>query len=124
MIKVLELKGYNSLRALNAFSALMLGIKMLPEYMLEDYDAFMTRIKELPEEKQKEILFHAARHVELEKGEVEALICFCADANGIPYRAENLKNLTPDRIVELIVAVCFEISKIKIDIISDTEKKN
>lgn len=124
MIKVLELRGYNSLRALNAFSALMLGIKMLPEYMLEDYDSFMKRVQELPEDKQKELLFQAARHVQLEQGEVEALICFCTDKNGIPYRSENLKNLSPDQIVEIIVAVCYEISKIKIDIISDSEKKN
>lgn len=124
MIKVLELKGYNSLRALNAFSALMLGIKMLPEYMLEDYDSFMKRVTELPEEKQKAILLQAARHIELDRGEVEALVGFCADPNGIPYRAESLKSLSPDKIVEMIVAVAFEISKIKIDIISDTEKKN
>lgn len=124
MIKVLELKGYNSLRALNAFSALMLGVKMLPQYMLEDYDSFMIRVGEMPEEKRREMLFQAAKHIELDKGEVEALICFCLDPNGIPYSSANLKNLSFDQILECVVEVCMEISKIKIDIISDSEKKN
>jgi hypothetical protein len=124
MIKVLELKGYHSLRALNAFSALMLGIKMLPQYMGEDYDSFMDRVKEMPKEKQRELFKTAARHIELEKGEVEALLCFCTDPNGIPYKAENLGNLNPEKIVDIIVEVCLKIAEIKVDMVTDSEKKN
>lgn len=123
-MKVLELKGYKSLRALNAFNTLMLGLKMLPAYMGESYEDFLTRIQEMPHGDQRKMIKEAALFVELQKEEVEALVCFCADKNGVPFRAENLGNLKPDEILEVIVEVCSEISKIKIDFISETEKKN
>lgn len=124
MIQVLELKGYKSLRALNAFHALMLGLKMLPSYMGESYEDFFLRIQSMPPADQMKMIREAALFVELQKEEVEALICFSADKNGVPYVSENLKGLAPDQILEIIIAVCFEISKIKIDFVSDSEKKN
>lgn len=123
-MKVLELKGYKSLRAMNAFHALMLGLKMLPNYMAESYEDFFAKIQAMPEKDQLKMIKEAAMFVELQKEEVEALVCFCCDANGVPYTAENLKSLKPDKILDMIVAVCFEISKIKIDFVSDNEKKN
>lgn len=124
MIQVLELKGYKSLRAMNAFHALMLGLKMLPSYMGESYEEFFSRVQQMPQDDQKKMIKEAALFVELQKEEVEALVCFCADKNGVPYTSENLKSLKPDNILEIIIAVCFEISKIKIDFVSDSEKKN
>lgn len=124
MIQVLELKGYKSLRAMNAFHALMLGLKMLPSYMGESYEEFFLRIQQMPQDDQKKMIKEAALFVELQKEEVEALVCFCSDKNGVPYTSENLKSLKPDEILEIIIAVCFEISKIKIDFVSDSEKKN
>lgn len=124
MIKVLELKGYKSLRALNAFNALMLGLKMLPQYMGEDYEPFLNRIQQMPPDDQRKMIEQAAKFVELQKEEVEALVCFCADKNGIPYSSENMKNLKPDQLIEIIVAVCFEIAQIKIDFVTSSEKKN
>lgn len=124
MIQVLELKGYKSLRAMNAFHALMLGLKMLPSYMGESYEEFFSRVQQMPQDDQKKMIKEAALFVELQKEEVEALVCFCADKNGVPYTSENLKSLKPDDILEIIIAVCFEISKIKIDFVSDSEKKN
>lgn len=123
-MKVLELKGYKSLRALNAFNALMLGLKMLPAYMGEDYEPFLKRIHEMPSDDQRKMIREAAMFVELQKEEVEAIICFCTDKNGVPYTSENLKNLGPDHLIDIIVNVCFEIAQIKIDFVSETEKKN
>lgn len=123
-MKVLELKGFRSLRALNAFNTLMLGLKMLPAYMGESYEDFLNRIQNMNSDDQKKMIKEAALFVELQKEEVEALICFAADINGVPYTAENLKSLKPDQILEVIVAVCAEISKIKIDFLSPDEKKN
>lgn len=122
-MRVLELKGYKSLRALNAFNALMLGLKMLPAYMGEDYEDFLGKINAMEPSDQKKMIREAALFVELQKEEIEALICFCTDANGVPYTSENLKNLKPDQLIEIIVAVCFEIAQIKIDFISESEKK-
>lgn len=122
-MRVLELKGYKSLRALNAFNTLMLGLKLMPAYMGESYEDFLARIHSMSHEDQKKVIREAASFVELEKEEVEALLCFCTDDNGVPYSAENLKSLTPGQILDVIVAVCFEISKMKVDFVSDSEKK-
>ncbi len=123
-MRVLELRGYKSLRALNAFHALMLGLKMLPAYMGESYEDFYARISEMPEADQEKMIREAALFVELQKDELEALVSFGADSNGIPFTAENVKNLGPKDLVELVVAVCVEISRIRIGIVSEAEKKN
>jgi hypothetical protein len=123
-MKVLELKGYKSLRALNAFNALMLGLKMLPSYMGEEYETFLNRVNLMPPADQLKMIREAAMFVELQKEEVEAIICFAADKNGVPYGPENLKSLNPSQLIDIIVAVCFEIAQIKIDFVSETEKKN
>lgn len=123
-MKVLELRGFKSLRALNAFNTLMLGLKMLPSYMGESYEEFFGRISEMAPPDQEKIIREAALFVELQKEEVEALITFCADPNGVPYSAENLKNLGPKDLHEMIVAVCKEIAKIRIDLVGESEKKN
>lgn len=123
MITVLELKGYKSLRALNAFNTLILGLKMLPAYMGETYENFLNRVSAMPPADQLKMIREAAMFVELQKEEVEAIVCFCADANGVPYEAANMKNLRPDQFIEMITAVCGEIAKMKIDFVSDKEKK-
>lgn len=123
-MKVLELRGYKSLKALNAFHTLMLGLKMLPAYLGETYEDFYSRIEEMSPGDQEKMIREAVLFVELQRDEVEALACFCADANGVAYGAENLKSLGPAEIVEIIVSVAKEIAKIKINFVSDNEKKN
>lgn len=122
-MKVLELKGLKSLKALNAFHTLMLGLKMLPSYAGEAYEEFYDRVSQMPHEDQIKLIREAALFVELGDDEVSALVGFCCDANGVPYRTENIKNLGPDELLECIVAVCSEIAKIKIDLVTETEKK-
>lgn len=122
-MKVLEIKGYQSLRAFQAYNTLMLGLKMLPAYMTESYESFYTRLTELPFDLQERMIREAAFFVELRKEEVEALVCFCTDKNGIPYSALNMSNLGPKELIEAIVCVCTEISKFKIDLVSEDEKK-
>lgn len=122
-MKVLELKGLKSLRALNAYSTLMLGLKMLPAYMAESYEDFLGRVEEMPPEDQVKLIREAALFVELQKEEVEALLSFCSDPNGVPYGPANIKTLGPKEILDCIVAVCAELAKIKVDLISDAQKK-
>jgi hypothetical protein len=61
--------------------------------------------------------------VQLEQDEVEAIIGFASDKNGIPYSPANLKNLSPDELHEIIVSVCMEIGRIRIELVSESEKK-
>lgn len=122
--KALPLIGYKSYRALLAFHTLFLGLKMLPMYMGKTYEEFSQMISEMSQVDQLSMLKTAAKFVPLEKEELEALLGFCTDTNGIPYGPENIENLTPDEIVDIIVTVCGEIGKFKVNFISETEKKN
>lgn len=124
MRSVLKLKGYQALRAFNAFNSLMLGLKMLPAYMAESYEEFYPRVSKLPEADQEQMIRHAVSFVQLAQDEVEALASFCTDKNGIAYSSVNLKNLPLEEIFEIIVAVCVQISKIRVSIVSEEEKKN
>lgn len=122
-MKILELKGLKSLRALNAFSSLLLGVKMLPVYSTLSYEDFLNAVQLMPEDDQRNVLKKAAEFVELAKDEIEALASFACDPNGVPYQSSNLKSLGPDELVKIIVEVCLEIAKIKIDLVSESEKK-
>lgn len=122
-IKVLPLRGYKSLRALNGFNALLLGFKMLPMYMGETYEKFYGQFAEKPDHEKEQMLREAAVFVALDEPEVKALVSFACDANGIPYDDKNMKNLDVKQLHEIIVAVCMEIGRMRVDILSDAEKK-
>jgi hypothetical protein len=123
-MKILELKGYKSLKALNAFHTLLLGLKMLPAYIQTPYDEFFENFKEMTEEDKQKKIREAALFVPLEQNEVESLISFATDINGVPYSSVNLKNLGAKEIHEIVVAVCMEIGKIEVSLLSEEEKKN
>ena len=124
MIQVLPLRGFNSLKALNAFSALLLGLKMLPAYIAITMEDFYGAFIEMSEGEKEARLREAVAFVKLEQDEVESIICFTKDKNGITHSRENLKNLDVKELHEIIVAVCMEIGKIKISLTSESEKKN
>jgi len=122
-MKLRELKGYNSLKAMNVFHSLMLGLKMLPAYSHQGYEEFFQRVQEMPEHEQVPLIREAALFVVLERDEVEALVGFVEDPNGVAYTKENLKSMGPKKIHDMVVAVCAEIAKIKIDLVTEAEKK-
>lgn len=124
MVQVSELKGFKSLKALNAFHSLLLGLKMLPNYMAMDYETFLASVDSMPRCDQEKMIREAVMFIELQKDEVEAMIGFCKDANGVPYSPENMKNLKPDELVEIIVAVSMAIADMKINFVTEKEKKN
>lgn len=123
--KVAPLVGIRSLRCLNAFSALLLGIKMLPAYGHFTFEEFFQMLEGMEPEDQIKILTTGAKIVALDPEEIKAMVCFCSDKNGIPYREENIKTLKPNELVEVIVTVCMEvIQNIHVDLITKDEKKN
>jgi hypothetical protein len=123
-VKILPLKGYKSLRALNAFHALLLGLKMLPAYQAAGYEEFFASFEERTEAEKEAMLREAAVFVQLQQDEVEAVIGFATDPNGVEYGPSNLKNLAPNELHEIIVAVCMEIGRMKINLLSPMEKKS
>lgn len=123
-MKISPLKGYKALRALNGFHALLLGLKMLPQYILKDYETFYSDFKDKTEEQKEKLIREAVVFVQLAQDEVEAIVSFASDKNGIPYSDVNIKNLDLGQIHEIIVAVCMEIGKIRVELVSESEKKN
>lgn len=123
-MRVLELRGIKSIGPLRSFHTLLLGLKMLPAYMGETYEEFLDRVDQMDAASKKKIIREAALFVALDDEETKIILSFCADSNGVPYSAENIKNLTPKDIFEAIVSVCLEVSKIKIDLVTEAEKKN
>lgn len=123
-MKVLELRGTKSYQALQAYNTILLGLKMLPMYVGEQYADFYARVESMDEAGQAKMIREACLLVDLDREEIEILLSFAADANGVPYSAENIANLGPAEIFETIVAVCISISKIKIKFVTEAEKKN
>lgn len=123
-MKLLPLTGYKSLRALNAFHALLLGLKMLPTYRELPYEKFFAAFDERSDLEKEAMLREAAVFVQLQQDEVEALICFATDSNGVPYEAVNLRNLEPKEIHEIIVAVSMAIGRMKVSLVTSEEKKS
>lgn len=124
MIKTLPLKGLKSYFALQAYAKIMLGLKMLPAYGKYHYTEFFEMVEAMPARDQEAIIREAVLLVDLEDFEIEALSRFCVDSNGVPYSKENLKNLDPNEIFEILITVCLEVAKIKPRLTTDEEKKN
>lgn len=123
--KCLPLVGVKSLRALNAFSALLLGMKMLPAYGHLTFEEWLALVEAMEPEDQLKVFTHGAKIVALDPEEVKSLVCFCTDKNGIQYTEANLKTLGPSDLVEVIVTVCMEVVRnIHIDLVTKEEKKN
>lgn len=124
MKKVLPLVGYKSLRALNAFHMIMMGLKMIPIYAFIPYEEFFKSFDDKSEKEKEVFLREGLAIIELKEDEVDALIGFCCDGNGIPYGKSNTKNLDLKEIYECCLSVLVEISKIEISFITESEKKN
>lgn len=124
MMKVRDLRGYKAFKAMQVFHTLMLGLKMLPSYRSESYEEFFARIELMAAADQEKMIREAALFVEVGSEELDALVCFAEDPNGVAYGPQNISNLTPAQIYEIVVSVCVEISKIKIDFVTSAEKKN
>lgn len=123
-MKLLPLVGYKSLRAMNAFHALLLGLKMLPAYIETRYEEFFSAFQGRTDGEKESMVREAVAFVELQQDEVEALVSFAADKNGVPFGPANIRNLGPGELHEIIVAVCMEIGRIRITLVSEEEKKS
>ncbi len=122
-MRVLPLVGFKALKALNAFHTLLLGLKMLPSYVDVSYEKFYEGFDEMSDTEKENAVRQAVLHVPLTEEEFQALAGFATDSNGLAISQLNLANFSPDQIYEMLVAVCLEIGKIKIEILTKSEKK-
>lgn len=124
-MNVLPLKGIPAYHATMATHKLLYGLKFLPAYMGETYEDFLSKCDAMDEAGQEAVVRSAAVFVKLDQEEILDMAQFAADSNGIPFGAPQLKNAPPEQIHEVIVLVAKEvISKHKIRLVSEAEKKN
>jgi len=124
MIQVLPIKGIDSYWALQTYIKLLFGLKMTPMHMGKNFSEFLEELEQLPPPDMKKILKEAILLVTLDRDEVMSLVKFTSDPNGVPYSQENSLKLPPQKIMELIEAVIFEIADMKINFVTPSEKKN
>ena len=122
--KLLPLKGVQSLKALNGFSALILGLNMIPEYAQIPFEEFFHSFKDRTPGNIETMIRKAVSLVQLSDDEIMSMVGFASDQNDIPISRENIKNLSPDDIFEIIVQVSLELSRININLVSEAEKKS
>lgn len=123
-MNLLPLKGPKSVRALQAFQVLVLCGNMLPEYMGMEREAYGKMADELSEADKEKLLRKILTTIPTQEEEIYVLAAFATDKHGVPFSKVNIDNLGPAQIVEILVAVCMEIAKIKITMVTDEEKKN
>lgn len=124
-MKLRELKDWESFYAMQAVHKLLFGLKMLPTYMSLSYEEFFASLDSMEPKDQETILREAVVFVRLEPEELADILCFAVDPNGVPYQKNNSKNLKPEEIHEIIVAVSMEILRAhKVRLVTEKEKKN
>ncbi len=122
-MKVLPLVGSRSLQAFSAFCKLLLGLKMTPAHLSEPYEEFFASFGEKTQGEKETMVRLAVALVDLESREIEALLCFATDKNGVPISAVNLSKMPVKEIFEAIVAVGMELGRIDIHMVTPEEKK-
>jgi len=123
-VKIREFKGYEGFRAMQTFCKLVLGLKMIPQYSSFEYLDFLSVIHEMTENDTRLVLREAILLVDLTEDECLSLCVFGSDINGVPYGKVNIKNLTIADSVNVMIEVCLKLSEIKIDALTDDQKKN
>jgi hypothetical protein len=121
---VLPLVGAKALRAFQAFNALLLGLKMLPVYQNWAYEKFFEDFQDKTESEKETCIREALAFVELKPDEIEAVLSFATDKNGVPFSSVNTKSMPLAELFETMVLVLAEIGKIKIYLVTPEEKKN
>ena len=124
-MKLRELQGPESYYAMIAIHKLLYGLKMLPAYIKLSYEDFLDALDLMTPQEQESCIREAAAFVQLEREELNDVVRFATDPNGVPYGPENIKNLKPAEFHEIIVAVGLEVMKAhKIKLVTEKEKKN
>jgi flagellar motor switch/type III secretory pathway protein FliN len=122
-MKILPLVGLKSLNAFNSFNLLLLGLKMLPLNLGKSYEEFYAEFDELEESAKEKFVRQAVAFVKMESEEIEDLLAFATDTNGCRFDKTNISNLSLAQINDIVVAVCMEIGRIKISLVTSEEKK-
>ncbi|MDR3112935.1 MAG: hypothetical protein LBU09_00985 [Endomicrobium sp.] len=113
-MQIKELKGLKSVKALNVYCKLVIGLSLTHLNKEKSIDDFRKAFEEYEIEKRKTLLKFACLLVQLEKDEVSALTSFAVDENNVAYEEPALAYLKPSEIVGIMSEVALKISEIKI----------
>jgi hypothetical protein len=113
-MKIKELKGLKSAKALNVYVKLVIGLAMTHWNVEKTIEDFLKTFEDFELEKRKVLLKYACMIVQLEEDEIEALTRFAVDDNNVAYERPALAFLKPSEIVNIMVGVALEISEIKV----------
>jgi hypothetical protein len=92
--------------------------------MGKSLEEFLSMIEEMPVADRKKIVREAVLVVTLERDEINSLMKFAADTNGVPFTQENTAKLSPKEFIEILDAVVQEIAAMEINFLTSAEKKN
>lgn len=123
-VKVKELRGLESVWALNAYHTLVRGLAIEQACMGQEMDVTFAKFEALDAAGKERELRRAFSLVNLPEEDMQNLLLFALDANGIPYGKRTLKNIGPADLIEAMVAVCLEIAKITPRVCPEDVKKN
>lgn len=123
-IKVKELRGLESVWALNAYHTLVRGLALEQACLGQEVDTTLAKFEALDDAGKERELRRAFALVNLGADDMQNLLLFALDANGIPYAKRKLSALGPVELVEAMLAVCMEIAKITPKVCPNDVKKN
>lgn len=122
-MKIKEFLGYDGFRAMQTFCKLVLGLKMLPMYEDIEYQDFLNIIHKMDEPDKRKVLRDGFLLVDLSDDEVLSLCSFAYDKNGVPISKNSFKSLTIPEIIDIQIEVCLKLSEIKVDSVTEDQKK-
>lgn len=124
MIKVKELRGLESVWALNAFHTLVRGLAIEQACFGQEMDETFAKFEALDAAGKERELRRAFTLVNLPEEDMKNLLLFALDANGIPYGTRKLKDIGPVELIDAMTAVCLEIAQITPRVCPEELKKN
>lgn len=124
IIKTKELEGYESFLALQVWYKVMIGYKMFAPNAHFELEKFFEHLGDMDDAEKEKCVREALLITPLSKEDIELVSVFCSDANGVSFKQENMRKLSPSQVHDILAKVFMEITKIKINLLSEDEKKN
>lgn len=116
MIDAEEIKGIKGAAAFHTAQVLLLSYYMIPTFRegKETYLEFLDRFSKMDDEEKQKVFKIGATFADLKPNEVEAVLCFAKDKNGVPYGKCNIGTLGINEFYELISEICLAVVNIKL----------
>lgn len=111
-----QFKGLKGAKAYHSALSLVRSLWYIPKDVdhqtFEEMTGWFDQLND--DEKRKYLKLAVEDGAELTDQEIQSLLIFAKDQNGIPFGKENIENLTPFEIYETIIDVACNIFKLKV----------